>query len=66
MDWNFLGTDWHLFGKLADVALLTDMIWDAYLSNYRKAAYDGWSTEQLGQQVSRQIDVILAGALTRK
>ena len=23
MDWNFLGTDWHLFGKLADVALLT-------------------------------------------
>ncbi|MGA0544561.1 TetR/AcrR family transcriptional regulator [Brevundimonas sp. VNH65] len=50
----------------ADVVLLTDMIWDAYLSNYRKAAYDGWSTEQLGQQVSRQIDVILAGALTRK
>lgn len=23
MDWNFLGTDWHLFGKLADLALLT-------------------------------------------
>jgi len=23
MGWNFLGTDWHLFGKLADVALLT-------------------------------------------
>ena len=23
MDWNFLGTDWRLFGKLADVALLT-------------------------------------------
>lgn len=50
----------------ADVALLTDMIWDAYLSNYRKAAYDGWSTDQLGQQMSRQIDVILAGAKTRR
>jgi hypothetical protein len=23
MGWNFLGTDWHLFGKLADIALLT-------------------------------------------
>ncbi|BBZ57038.1 MULTISPECIES: hypothetical protein [Mycolicibacterium] len=23
MGWNFLGTDWRLFGKLADVALLT-------------------------------------------
>ncbi|MDR3662038.1 MAG: hypothetical protein P4L86_16930 [Mycobacterium sp.] len=23
MGWNFLGTDWHLFGKLADLALLS-------------------------------------------
>jgi hypothetical protein len=22
MGWNFLGTDWHLFGKLADLALI--------------------------------------------
>ncbi|MGB8404597.1 MAG: hypothetical protein WCE30_11110 [Mycobacterium sp.] len=23
MGWNFLGTDWHLFGKLADLALVS-------------------------------------------
>jgi AcrR family transcriptional regulator len=50
----------------ADVALLTDMIWEAYLSNYRRAAYDGLSTEQLSDQIGRQIDVILAGAVARK
>ena len=50
----------------ADIRLLVELIWDAYLSNYRRAAYDGWSTDQLGQQMSRQIDVILAGAKTRR
>jgi AcrR family transcriptional regulator len=50
----------------ADVTLLTDMIWEAYLSNYRRAAYDGLSMEQLSAQIERQIDVILAGAVARK
>ena len=49
----------------ADVTLLTDMIWETYLSNYRRAAYDGWSVEQLADHAGRQIDVILAGAVTR-
>ncbi len=50
----------------ADVVLLTEMVWETYLSNYRRAAYDGWSIEQLTDHAARQIDVILAGAITRK
>lgn len=50
----------------ADVVLLTEMVWETYLSNYRRAAYDGWSVEQLADHAGRQIDVILAGAVTRK
>ena len=49
----------------ADVPLLTELLWDAYLSNYRRAAYDSWSEQQLSNHVAKQIDVIIAGALTR-
>ena len=49
-----------------DVPLLTELLWDAYLSNYRRAAYDSWSEAQLTDHVAKQIAVILAGALTRK
>lgn len=50
----------------ADVRLLSELIYDAYLSNYRRAAYDGWAIQQLTTQVGKQIDVILAGALSRQ
>lgn len=50
----------------ADVTLLTELVWEAYLSNYRRAAYDGWTVEQLTDHAGRQIQVILAGAVTRK
>ena len=50
----------------ADVRLLSELIYDAYLSNYRRAAYDGWAIQQLTAQVGKQIDVILAGALSRQ
>lgn len=49
----------------ADVPLLTELLWDAYLSNYRRAAYDGWTGQQLADHAKKQIGVILAGALTR-
>ncbi len=45
----------------ADVALLTELTWDAYLSNYRRAAYDGWTVDQLADHVGRQVDTLLAG-----
>lgn len=50
----------------ADVRLLGDMIYDAWLSNYRRAAYDSWTIQQLTAQIGKQIDVILAGALSRQ
>ncbi|ADK99878.1 TetR/AcrR family transcriptional regulator [Brevundimonas subvibrioides] len=49
----------------ADIALLTELTWDAYLSNYRRAAYDGWSVEQLADHIGRQVDTLLAGVSTR-
>jgi AcrR family transcriptional regulator len=45
-----------------DMDLLTDMVWEAYLSNYRRAAYEGWGLEQLSAQITRQLDVILASS----
>lgn len=49
----------------ADIALLTELTWDAYLSNYRRAAYDGWSVEQLADHIGRQVDTLLAGVSTK-
>ena len=50
----------------ADVRLLSDLIYAAFLSNYRLAAYDNWTQDQLVGQVGKQIDVILAGQLARQ
>lgn len=52
--------------KDADVNLLGEMIYSAYLANYRRAAYDGWTAAQLGERMAKQVDVILAGALARQ
>ncbi|MBX9616871.1 MAG: TetR/AcrR family transcriptional regulator [Brevundimonas sp.] len=48
----------------ADVVLLTELTWDAYLSNYRRAAYDGWTVSQLADHMARQVDALLAGVTT--
>jgi len=50
----------------ADVRLLGELIYDAFLSNYRRAAYDGWTTAQLSERMGKQVDVILAGAISRQ
>ena len=50
----------------ADVRLLSDLIYDAYLSNYRRAAYDGWTLPQMTTLMGKQIDVILAGHISRQ
>ena len=50
----------------ADVRLLSELIYDAYLSNYRGAAYDGWTMQQMTSQIGKQVDVILAGQLSRQ
>lgn len=50
----------------ADIRLIGELVWGAYLANYRQAAYDGWTLEDMKSQLGRQIDVILAGALNRQ
>ena len=50
----------------ADVRLLAELIYDAFLSNYRRAAYDGWAMNQLTERMGKQVDVILAGAISRQ
>lgn len=50
----------------ADVRLLSELLYVAYVSDYRYAAYDGWDIEQLTTQIGKQIDVILAGVLSRQ
>lgn len=50
----------------ADPRLLGELAWTAYLSNYRRAAYEGWDADALSEHVARQIDVILASALNRQ
>ena len=50
----------------ADIRLLGELIYGAFIANYRHAAYDGWGIEQLTTQISKQIDIVLAGALARQ
>ena len=49
-----------------DVRLISELVYVAYVSNYRYAAYDGWDIAQLTTRIGKQIDVILAGALSRQ
>jgi len=48
-----------------DVRLVSEMLWDVYLANYRRAVYDGWSLETLRARLADQITVLLAGLRTR-
>ena len=50
----------------ADVRLLSEMIYGGFLANYRHAAYDGWTMAQLTERMGKQVDVILAGAISRQ
>lgn len=48
-----------------DAALVTELVWTAWLSNYRRAAYDSWTIETLRSHLDQQIDLILSGQLSR-
>jgi len=49
-----------------DLRLLSELIYETWLSNFRRAAYDGWTLPQLTTQISKQLDVILAGQILRQ
>jgi AcrR family transcriptional regulator len=44
-----------------DVRLTTEILWDCYLANYRRAIFDDWDAEALSARLSAQIDLILTG-----
>jgi AcrR family transcriptional regulator len=51
-------------GELADSAaspLLTQMLFDAYLSNYDHAIFQGWTPDALQERARDQIRILLAG-----
>jgi AcrR family transcriptional regulator len=51
--------------KGADVPLLASLIWEGFVANYRRAAYDGWDAARMSAHLGLQIRAILAGALAR-
>jgi AcrR family transcriptional regulator len=44
-----------------EVRLAAELLWDAYVSNYRRALFDGWSIDRLIERIRQQVALILAG-----
>ena len=49
-------------GQEAEIKLRSQMLFDAYLSNYPQAIFEGWSLEALQARARDQIRILLAGA----
>ena len=45
----------------AEVQLIAEVLWDAYVANYRRALFDKWTQDQLIARSRRQIALILSG-----
>ena len=44
-----------------DMRLVAELLWDAYVSNYRRALFDGWSVDRLIERAGQQVRLVLAG-----
>jgi AcrR family transcriptional regulator len=42
------------------VRLAAEVLWDAYVANYRRALFDDWSVERLIERVRQQVQLVLA------
>jgi hypothetical protein len=49
-------------GQEAEIKLRSQMLFDAYLSNFPQAIFEGWSLEALQARSRDQIRILLAGA----
>lgn len=47
-----------------DLALRAQMLFEAYLSNFPQAIFEGWTVEALQERARDQIGILLAGART--
>ena len=43
------------------VRLVAEVLWDAYVANYRRALFDGWTADRLIERMRQQIQLVLAG-----
>ena len=48
--------------RTTNVPLISQMLWDCYLANFRHAAFEAWGLSELRTRLAEQIRVILAGA----
>ena len=44
-----------------DVKLVSELLWDTYLANYRRAVYDSWGADTLRARLAEQAGLVLAG-----
>ena len=44
-----------------DVKLTSEMLWDSYVANFRRAIFDDWDIDALRSRLAAQIRVLLAG-----
>ena len=56
------GSERGELAKGADLRLIAEMLWDAYVANYRRALFDNWSQDQLVERARKQIDLVLGGS----
>lgn len=56
------GVEGGELGQEAEVKLRAQMLFDAYLSNFPRAIFEGWSLEALQARSREQIRILLAGA----
>jgi AcrR family transcriptional regulator len=57
-----LGIERGELSQEAEIKLRTQMLFDAYLSNYPQAIFEGWSLDALQARARDQIRILLAGA----
>lgn len=57
-----LGVQRGELSQEAEIKLRSQMLFDAYLSNYPQAIFEGWSLEALQARLRDQIRILLAGA----
>ena len=43
------------------VRLAAEVMWDAYVSNYRRALFDDWSVDRLIERTREQVQLVLSG-----
>jgi len=46
-----------------DVPLTTEMLWDCYLCNYRRAIFDAWGADALRMHLGAQLDILLSSGV---